>query len=972
MTMSTMHGFEILEESRLPEYRSETVWARHIGSGCEFFHVKNDDPENLFCFAFKTLPTDSSGVAHILEHTVLCGSEKYQVKDPLILLLKGSLNTFLNAMTYPDKTIYPGSSTVPQDLFNLMKVYGDAVFFPLVREQMFRQEGHRLQFGDEGPLELTGIVYNEMKGVAANHDSVVGEWAYRSLLPDTPYAYDSGGDPKEIPGLTYEAFRAFHGRYYHPSNTRVFVYGDIPSEQYLEFLDGEYLSRFQKADIKAEVNTQPRWSEPRELVRTCPTDQEDGPTTISINWLLDPITDPYRLLSTEMMAGVLLSTSAAPLRKRLIESGLGDDLAATTGLESEILEMVFSVGLKGIAAEKKTELQDLVFDELRRLVAEGIDAIIVEAVMRKVEFRYREIKGGGPNGLRLMGKSLRGWLHGQPPDATLRFQEPFDRLKKDVAAGGYFEQLIQEHLLENSHRTTLTVQPDPQQRERENAELTTWLSETEARLSDADREAIVAQQKELEEFQATPDSAEAIASIPFLTTDDLPRTVETIDCSSRAADGGVAVQSHELFANGIVYLDVGFDLGGVPRELIPHLPLYTTSVTEVGLPGRPYDEVATEIALKTGGLGSFTEAAVPVGGSGAVRRLYFRMKCLESTLPEAVDLLIELMLFSEFGNSERLVDLIKEERSGIKSAVLPSGHSFVSLRSGRSFADADRYEDQWRGISQLMFLEGERPDEDPAVGDQLRTIRDGLVRRGNMIVNVAGSADAIDSSQAHIDRLITAVPGGEWSESIEIDRSGVVPRSEALIIPSDVGYVASAMPASRFGSEEHVHESVLAHLLGTGYLWEAVRMKGGAYGVGASARGMDGVFGFWSYRDPNITDTLLAYRTGVEQLASAELERNELELAIIGVTGRDLRPLSPGEKSLVSLRRSLFGVTDEMRQEKRDAVLATTGRDVQRAAERVLAAMDDAAVVVMGSDNAVASAAKTMPALVANQVRLPL
>jgi presequence protease len=968
--MSTVHGFTILSEVSLSEYRSTGIRAIHEASGCELFHMRNDDHENLFSFVFKTLPTNSTGVAHILEHAVLCGSERYPVKDPFVMLMRGSLNTFVNAMTYPDKTVYPASSTVRQDLFNIMQVYGDAVFSPLLRREFFQQEGHRLSFTDDGHLDLTGIVYNEMKGNYANHDSLVAEWSYRSLMPDTPYAYDAGGDPSEIPNLTYDDFVRFHQNHYHPSNARVFVYGNIPTETYMEFLDSQFLTHFEAREVDLPILVQPRWSAPREMSVTCPADDGGGgPTSITVNWLLDSVTDPYRVLSLELLSQILLGTSASPLRKRLIDSGLGDDLSAATGLESELYELIFSAGLRGTSVDKKDELETLILDELGRITRDGLDPDVVEAAFRKVEFRNREMRGG-PNGLRMMGKSLRGWLHGGPPDATLRFQEPFGRLREEAQPGsGYFERLIEQTLLENEHRSTVIVAPDPGHRVRERQEVQERLSRIETSLTESDREKISAEQAALAALQQAPDSPEALSTIPFLRTADLPRTVETIVTNATWISDGVTAYTHDLFTNGVIYIDLVFDIAGMPADLLPFIPFYAGVLSEVGLPGKPSEQVATDVALKTGGLHGYVDAAVLMDRTRrADRRFYFRLKTLESTLPEALDLVRDILKRARLDNQARLEELWKERRSEISGAILPAGSGFASLRAGRSLSEADRYEEGWQGINQLLFLNKSIPD----LGQTLAAINDGVIRRGNLTVNITAGANGLKLAMPLVEELVSGLPAGRWAHPVEADASASFPAQEALIVPSDVAYVAAAIPGSRFGTPEHVHELVLAHLLRTGHLWEIIRMQGGAYGANVAARGMDGVFGFSSYRDPRISETISAFGDGLHLYSNASVDGRELELAQIGVTGHDIRPLSPGQKGMVGFRRTLYGVTDQMRQEKRDTILSTTVPDIRRAAERLRDTMGQVTIAVMAGRDAVARAANEYPGLAANQVTVPV
>ena len=970
--MKAVHGFELIEEHALPEHRARGLWYRHQQTGAEVYHVLNDDPENLFALAFKTLPSDSTGVAHILEHTVLCGSRRFPVKDPFIRLVQGSLNTFVNAMTYPDKTVYPAASTVEQDLFNIMQVYGDAVFFPLLKKEFFRQEGHRIQFDENGELELTGIVYNEMKGNYSNHDSIVGRSVHRYLLPDTPYGHDSGGDPAAIPDLTYEDFLGFHRTYYHPSNARIFLYGDIPTDRYLDFLHKQFLSHFDRLEASFDVRRQPRWGEPRERMISCPSDGEEGTTSVTVSWLLDAPLEPESMLSFELLGYILLGSSAGPLRKRLIESGLGDDLSAATGMETELHEFIFSAGVRGTTPEKKQEVEQFVLSSLEAIARDGIDPALVEASLRKVEFRNREIKGGIPNGLRLMSRGLRGWLHGERPDTTLRFERPFDAVRARITPGSrFFESMIEEHLLSNTHRLTTVVRPDETLRERERAAVSARLSEISTGMTEEDRTALRAEQEALEQLQAEPDSPEAVGSLPFLTLGDLPKEIERIPTAEQTLNA--PVYRHDVYSNGILYIDLSFDVSGVDPAVLAYVPLFVESIGELGLPGRSYDEVVTEIAMKTGGFSSSTEAAIPLHEARvADRRVLFRVKLLEKTLPEAMELVQELLLSTDFSNHERLDDLVKELRSSMSGSVIPSGHHYAAVRAGRAFSDADRYEELWGGVSQLRFLNSLKETPVEQIAATLKELSRQIARRGNVAINITAPDEMIDRAVPTLEQFTLSLPDGGWSARLEYPSGEDLPPVESLIVPADVNYVAQAMPGARLGDAEHIHEQVLSHLLRTGSLWERIRMRGGAYGATATARGMDSVFSFWSYRDPNILPTLAAFRASIEEIAAGGVDSDALEHAIIGVTGRYIRPLSPAEKGVVALRRTLYGIDDEIREENFRTLQRVTVKQLQTAAARVLDSFENSSIVVLGGAAAVDSAAGKLPGLREHQSHVPL
>ncbi|HUX51760.1 MAG TPA: insulinase family protein [Spirochaetia bacterium] len=975
-TGDKLHGFEVLDVRELTEYRANGVLLRHMETGCEVYHVLNDDEENLFSFTFRTLPPDSKGAAHILEHTVLCGSERYPLKDPFVLLIKGSLNTFLNAFTFPDKTVYPVASTVEKDLFNLMQVYGDAVFFPLLRKEMFRQEGSRLQFNERGELEVTGVVYNEMKGNYSTHEAIASEWAFRSLFPDTPYHYDSGGEPASIRDLTYEEFIEFHRTFYHPSNALVFLYGNIPTERYLAFLQDQFLSRFKRLDVHVTVPVQPRWTAPIEKTVSFPAQSGDGAdekSSVTVNWLLSDVTDPMSVLQYELLSEMLLGDSGAPLEKALIESGLGEDLSPPTGLETELRELIFSVGLRGTDPDRRADIEKLIFSTLGKLSSEGLDPELVEGVLRRVEFRNREIKGS-PFGLRLMRRMLRGWLHGTAPEATLEFAPWFGKLRGALAENPrLFEELIRTGLIENQHRSTLTVVPDTGLQEREQAELTKWLAERDRALDEESRKRLKADQAELAAFQEAPDSAEAVQALPFLHVADLPEKVELIRSRTERMLGGVPFITHEFFTNGIVYLDICVDVSGLSPSLSALLPLYTSAFRDCGLPGVPYDALATQLSLLVGGFSSSLEANIVYGADGAVKQhVFFRIKMLESHVREALVLVRRVLLEADFTNTRRVRDLFLELRNDFKSSLIPNGHAYVSLRTERAFSRSDAVEENWRGITRMLALSGVSPDRDiEKIGSELIELRNELMRLSRFSVNVTCSGSFLAPARDLVRDFLSAIPAGTAADLQPVlPDLPAVPRYESIVVPSAVGYVGQSLPASAMGSPAHAHEVVIAHLLKTGYLWEQIRMKGGAYGAFASANGLGRMFTFASYRDPNIVATLRAFRDSLATFASTADSRT-VELGIIGTVGRDLRPYSPGEKGLIGFKRHLYGITDEVRQVKRDQILGTTTGELASAADRLLSGMESAVVAVMSGNDALNEACKELPGLAEHRIEIP-
>ena len=985
MSSSTHHAFTQLNSWNLPDYDGTGVLFRHEKSGAQVFHLRNNDPENLFAFSFAMLPEDSTGVAHILEHTVLSGSQRFPVKDPFLQLLKGSVNTFLNAMTFPDKTVYPAASPVAADLFNMMKVYGDAVFFPLLKRELFRQEGHRLQFraGNGGAraanggasgdaLERTGIVYNEMKGNYSSHDSVVSEKCLQSLFPDILYRHDSGGDPAVIPRLTYEEFVAFHRRYYHPANASIVLYGDIPTKEYLAFLDREFLSRFGEGEVAPPIPGQPRWSEPRRIETTYPLEGVEDlsrRSSVTVNWLLFPVTAHRRLLAFSVLAEILIGHSGAPLTKALIDSGLGQDVSPMFGLEADVREAVFSAGLRGTDPESADAVEKVIFDTLSHLSSDGIPADLVEGALRRVEFHNRELKSG-PNGMRVMRRVLRTWMYGADPTEALNFSDDMAALRGRVeAVPRFFEELIDELLLQNKHRSTVIVKPDPQQSEREEAALQRELDELARRLTAEDRRRIESESEALRRLQESPDDPQALAAIPFLHLEDIPREVRTIRCEVAAvAAAAIPVYRHNEFTNGIVYLELAFDFGELSPRQESLLNLLGAVFTETGLPGVPFDALNHEINLKTGGITASVGQQTRYADLSLVRRLFvIRLRVLERSLGEGLELLGRILSEVDFSDTLRVRQIVDELREEIRSSWIPGGHYFAGLRAGAAVHGLSRLEEEMNGITQVEYLDGFAqelagganvggPSRDRVTADLVELFRT-LIDPATLSVNVTGTEDAISTVEEWIPSLVTVLDqralrtpaaGTGVQAGIVPAPASDRPRIEYLLGSSTVAYVAAAFPSLRHGDPLAPAQDVLAHILRTGLLWEKIRMKGGAYGAFAGSRTAEGYFSFSSYRDPHSAVTIEAFRDALAELASVPLPTEALSLAKVSMLGRELRPLTPRDAGYVDFRRRLHDVTDELRQELRDRVRAVTPEDIQRVATLLLEKFDQRYIAVLG------------------------
>jgi presequence protease len=964
-------AYDLLSEGELPEYRCRSLYLRHRKTGCEIFRLESEDEENVFAFAFRTRPEDGTGVAHIVEHSVLCGSDRYPVKDSFLVMTRRSLATFMNAFTYPDKTVYPAASAVEADYFNLMDVYGDAVFFPRLTEDTFLQEAHRLELDGEGRLDIRGVVYNEMRGDYSSSESLATTASYTSLFEaGHPYSFDSGGDPEDIPSLSYEGFKRFWADHYHPSNCRVFLYGNIDLEKQLDYLDERFLSRFEARSVDTEIPLQSPVAEPKRVELPYPlAEGSDSATSIIVNWLTVPITDGVAALAMELLSELLLGHDGAPLSLALRESGLGEDLSPQCGIDTSFRQIIFSAGLRGARRGDEGRIEELILDAIARAASTGFSADALDAAMHGIAFANREIRrGSGAYGLRLFNRAARGWLHGAGPNATLSFEAPLAELRARMAAEPrYLESMAESLIVRNAHRSTVTVYPEAGLLEAKRAERDAALAAKAKALSEAEKAAIRSRGAALAEAMARPDSPEAIATLPRLARADLRRNIETIrreTVSLEGAAAGVEAIVHPLFTNGIVYLDLAFPLDALPRSRLPWLPLAARFVTGAGLPGRRYDLVAADLARKAGSFSAILESGTPAadsrsgdGPTGSAQSFaVFRLKALAERFPSALELVLQLLSGADYGDSKRALDIFSELRNDVVSALVPAGNAFAQTRAASRFGEASAIEDLWRGTSQVEFLLSLGKADGERVAGELGALAPLVFARRGLRVNLTAEEGSIAGAMAALESSLAALPaspataGADAAPAAKEYKAATGP--EAYAISAQVGFSAAASPAARLGTSEFGHETILAHLLGTGPLWEELRVKRGAYGASAWTDGLEGIFCFSSYRDPRPVDSLAFFGEALAETerrfgAGGAAAEAEVEEAAIGALGREQRPLLPEEKGFVDFRRYLYGIDDGMRQTKRDAMLAAQASDLAAAAERLAASYASSAQAVV-------------------------
>jgi Zn-dependent M16 (insulinase) family peptidase len=957
-------SFNLIEEKNVPELNSTARLYVHKRTGARLLSIINDDENKVFGINFRTTPKDATGVAHILEHSVLNGSEKYPVKEPFVELLKGSLATFVNAFTFPDKTCYPVASQNLQDFYNLIDVYMDAVLHPLLSEQTFMQEGWHYEIDDpDKPLTYKGVVFNEMKGAYSSPDGVLETRIIQSLFPNHMYAVDSGGDPRHIPDLTYENFKAFHETYYHPSNSFIYFYGDDDPEQRLKLMD-EYLKPYKKQKVDSVIPAVDPFKRAKKV--EFPYDAGDDENIekknyLTVNWVLPATTDPILNLSLRILGYILIGTPASPLKKALLDSGLGEDLAGV-GLETEIRHIIFSTGLKGTRSRSANKIEKLIIGTLEALVRDGIDPDMVAAALNTTEFRLRENNTGSyPRGIALMRRVLTTWIY-EDEDVfkLLGFESALNEIKAKLGTDArYFEKLIQTHLLDNLHRTTLRLTPDPELGRSFEEEKKTRLAAVRESMKKSEIAQLVKEAKKLKDRQETPDSAEALATLPFLKLKDLEKQNKTIPIEVIQVQD-TTVLYHDLFTNGIVYIDLAFDLHTLPAELLPLTEIFARSLLEVGTKDYDYVKLSQRIGKSTGGIYTNAASTTAHGSREVVSRLFVRGKATIGQAGELLAILKEILLNTNFDNRERLKQMVLEEKSGLESSLVPSGHVYANSRVRAQFGGSSWVNEQMSGISYLFALRELANDIDkkwPQVLGKLEDMRERLVNSKTLVCNVTLDAERWNTMKPHFENFIFAIP----EKDVNPSAFKVEPKveKEGLTIPAQVNYVGKAANLYDLGYEYDGSANVINGYLRTTYLWEKIRVQGGAYGAFNVFDSNSGVFSFLSYRDPNLDATLKNFDGAagfLKNLDAKSLNENELTKAIIGAIG-DLDAYQlPDAKGYTSMMRYLTGRTDEVRQKERDEILSTNGEDFIAFGEILEKAAKSKAVAVLGSQSAIKSA----------------
>ena len=962
MTIHDLAEYEILDEHRVEDVQSDGFILRHKKSGARIAILSNNDDNKVFYIGFRTPPEDETGVPHIIEHTTLCGSKKFPVKDPFIELAKGSLNTFLNAMTYPDKTVYPVASCNDQDFKNLMDVYLDAVFNPNITkyEEIFKQEGWHYELtGKDDELKINGVVYNEMKGAYSSPDEVLSSQIYRSLFPDNTYSKDSGGNPEYIPKLTYEAYLDFYHKYYHPSNSYIYLYGDMDVVERLEWLDKEYLSLYDYKKVNSEINKQPAFDEIKNVeaqYSITMDDSQENKTYLSYNRVVGDSLDEMLYQAFDVLDYALVSSPGAPVKQALIDAGIGDDVYGS--YDAGILQPVFSFVAKNANASQADEFESIIENTLKEVVKTGINKEALLAGINSSEFKFREADFGQfPKGLLFGLNCLDSWLFDDmKPFIHLECLGTFAKLRKAVDTD-YFEKLIQEYLLDNTHGSSVTVKPKRGLgNEREEA-LAKELSDYKASLSDEEIKKLIEDTEHLKKYQEEPSSDEDLRKLPMLTRADMKKNAMPFsNIEDELLD--VKVVRHDIESNGIDYISFLFDAGDFAQSELGYLGFFTNALGLVSTEKYSYTDLANATNIYTGGISTGTASHPDIKDrNNFVFKLEVKLKVLEKNLDKALELMEQMLLSSDFTDTKRLGELVAQIKARLQANLSSSGHLVAAMRSMSSFSRYALYQDELKGVAfyrSICRIEKELSESPKSVSDKLAAIAKKLFARNRMLISFTGNNEAYGNAKPSLEKVIAG-----FDKMSAIGNQAEVhfnTAKEAFIDASQIQYVAKTGDFICEGYEYTGALRLLRIILSYDYLWINVRVKGGAYGC-MNTFLRSGESYFVSYRDPNLSDTLDVYDRIPEYIKSFSPDERDMTKYIIGTFSALDTPMNPEAKGSRSLSAYLEGITYEQIQKERNEILNAQPKDIRRLADLVEAVLKKDSICVIGNENMIKESA---------------
>ncbi|TRO79490.1 insulinase family protein [Trichloromonas acetexigens] len=938
------HGFTVTGATDLPEINLSFIELRHDQSGARMVHLAANDPNCLFAVGFRTPPDDSTGVAHILEHTVLCGSRRFPVRDPFFAMLKRSLNTFMNAMTASDWTLYPFASQNRKDFFNLLSIYLDAAFFPLLSERDFRQEGHRLEFADpddpNAPLEYKGVVYNEMKGAMSDPSSLLGRRLAAALYPTTTYRHNSGGEPAKIPDLSWEQLRKFHADYYHPANAYFFTYGDLDLKSVLAVIDQEALSAFERRPATGEVPPEIHLTSPRRVEEAFPVDPGtplEKRALVQVAWLTCDINDKLDRLGLSLLASLLLGNSAAPLYRALLDSGLGSNLAPGGGYQDDNRTTYFAAGLQGIDPEKSGEVEALILATLEESARTDFSAERIDGILHRLEFSIREVTGDQyPYPLVLLMRLIGPWIHGGNPVEALRFDELLGQLRRKLAEGPYFQDLIRRYLLDNPHRVTLTLRPDDSLQARQDQAITAHLEELRGQLDAHRIEEIRYQARELREAQ---EAEEDLSCLPTLELSDIPPTEPAVDYRKTQLDE-CPVYWFDQPTNGIGYITLHFHIGGLSEEHLALVPVFCTLLGQIGAAGYSYTEMAERMEAATGGIHArATILDAPESLAASRDLLALKGKALIRNQEKLFAILGDLCRAPDFTDHKRLHTVLNQIRTSLENSIPGSGHSYAARSAAGGLTPAARLREAWSGLEQLQLIKSlaaKSPEELSGFAESMAAMAAQLLSRRRLSCAITGEQGHFAEISPALEQFLTQLPVGEIPAAQVPQDFAPQVRNLGWSTSVPVNYVSRVFRAVPYTHPDSAALMVLAKLLRAGYLHREIREKGGAYGGLANYGAEGGIFSFLSYRDPHLTRTLQVYDDAVDWAVAGRFDDEQIKEGILSIFADLDRPLSPGGRGSQEFANIEQGLTLEMRNALRRRILAIDRETLCQTAARYL------------------------------------
>ena len=983
MQNAATYGYTLNRTTTLPDINAWFYELEHAETGARHVHVSTADTENTFSVAFKTVPADSTGVAHILEHTVLCGSRKFSVRDPFFSMLKRSLSTFMNAFTASDWTMYPFSTQNQKDFYNLMDVYLDAAFFPNLDELSFKQEGHRLEIdqdlSSETPqLTYKGVVYNEMKGAMSSPDQVLARSLLNALYPSTTYRHNSGGEPSVIPTLTYEQLVAFHQRHYHPSNAFFYTYGNLPLKEHLGFIHDKILIHFDRIDPGTEVPSQPRWDSHRVATYRYPLDKNEDPTRkfqVCVAWLMADIIDTYEVLVLKLIEQILIGNSASPLRKALIDSQLGSALSDATGFDADNRDSLFACGLKDVTASAAAQIEQIILTTLQEQVTAGIDPELIESAMHQIEFHHKEITNTPyPYGLKLLLAFSGSWFHGGDPVRVLNFEDDLTRLRKEMAQGRFFEGRLEKYFLTNNHRVLLTLQPDTAMAGVEAAQTKADLDAKRQAMGTADIKALV---KDAQTLQALQESKDDISCLPTLQIEDIPPTVHKI-----AATGAVEptpATCYQQATSGIFYFTSAWGAGCLEERLLPLVPFFCYALPKSGTAIHDFAAMARRIDLYTGGIIMSANARQHYSASGrCLPYITLNGKSLFRNQAHLFDILSEFLLSYRFTDLTRLKSLMLEYKAAMEAMIVHNGHRLAISLASRNFSQTAVLSETWQGVHQIRTIktlaDQLQDDRLEALSRDLRLIAEKLFAPSNLKMAVIGDADSVEKGalasrklqrelDANSDR---ASADSDFNAHLLLNPSHEIVR-EGWSTTSAVSFVAQTIETAPMRHADAPALAVISKLLRSMYLHREIREKGGAYGGFAVYSPETGLFSLGSYRDPHIVSTLNVYDGVARFLQTENFSQEDIKEAILQVCSEIDKPDPPGPAARKAFYRDIVSLTDEIRLAFKHKLLELTKEQVRAVAEKYFQGVDRKGVAVISNEEKLKVANQK---LVGNPLRL--